>query len=233
MNHWARLAATGAVLARDAALWRPRPFAVDVPPWTARMPRAAAWLAGLSDAVVDAIEAADRLPAEAPSELLALEAELAQIVASSIDRTLAAPSETVAGESGWRIPARKRAQIAAFAEALGPAPARQPDGAARVVDWCAGKAHLGRTIAARWGQPVTALEREEGYREEAEALAARAGVKLGFVAIDVLADEPRLRTALGAGVTAVALHACGGLGLRLLRLAANEGVSAVALAPCC
>lgn len=229
MTHAARLAATGAVLARDAELWRPRPFAVDPPPWAARMARGAAWLAGLSDGAVDSIEAADRLPPEAPSELLALEGELADLAARSVDRTASAPRGTVAGESGWRIPARKRAQIAAFAEALGAA----PDGAERVVDWCAGKAHLGRTLAARWGQPVTALECEAGYRDEAEALAARAGVTLGFVAVDVLAEDPRLGAALGAGVTAVALHACGGLGLRLLRLAASDGASAVALAPCC
>ena len=122
-----------------------------------------------------------------------------------------------------QVPGRKQAQILAFAEAVGEI--RRP-----MLEWCAGKGHLGRLLAWRQAQPVTSLEWAPDLVQAGEGLAQRRGLAQRFVCADALA--PHAARYL-AGRHAVALHACGDLHLAMLRGAVAQGCPALDLAPCC
>ncbi len=121
------------------------------------------------------------------------------------------------------VPGRKQAQIRAFSGALGAV--RHP-----LLEWCAGKGHLGRLLAWRHAVPVTSLEVDQKLVEAGQALARRAGLPQAFIRANVLG--PGAASHL-AGRHAVALHACGDLHLGLLAGALAQGAPALDLAPCC
>lgn len=118
---------------------------------------------------------------------------------------------------------RKWEQVLAFA---GLVPTRQA-----IVEWCSGKGHLGRLLAAEGALRVDSLEREAALCRSGETLAQRAGVKMRFHERDVLRDP--LYDVLHADSHCVALHACGELHMRLLQQVVARGAQAVSLAPCC
>jgi hypothetical protein len=122
----------------------------------------------------------------------------------------------------WEIPGRKRQQIEAFASA-------SQCGAGSVIDWCGGKGHLGRLLAAQWQVPVHTLEIDAALCAEGAALANRQRLSHEFLNINALtaADWPK------RGQHAVALHACGDLHRRLIAQGANVGVARFDVAPCC
>jgi hypothetical protein len=123
------------------------------------------------------------------------------------------------------IPGRKQAQIEAYADALG-----QPR--APLLEWCAGKGHLGRLLAHRWHWPVASLEIDATLCEAGEDLARHAHVDCmqHFIRADALARESARHI---HGRHAVALHACGDLHTRLIADAAAQASPAIDLAPCC
>ncbi len=207
-----------------AALWRPAPFHQPRPPWCARFPGLATRLLALDDAETERlagdnhalIDLASRaLGAAFPS--LALLHKLIELPAS--------PAAPAAAESRltWRTPGRKQAEIEAFAEAM-------THGGEPILEWCAGKGHLGRLLGGRRKVPVLSLERDAALCVAGAELAARAGIDQRFLAIDVLGEAatPHL-----PGRHAVALHACGELHLALLRGAVAAASPALDLAPCC
>ncbi|MEZ5573931.1 MAG: methyltransferase [Halioglobus sp.] len=121
------------------------------------------------------------------------------------------------------IGGRKWAQVIAFAALV---PAQQP-----IVEWCSGKGHLGRVLAANGATQVNSLEREAALCRSGEALANRAGVAMTFHQRDVLRDA--LDGLLRADSHCVALHACGELHMHLLQqVVAHRGL-AISVAPCC
>ena len=109
--------------------------------------------------------------------------------------------------------------IDAFAAAVGEV--RQP-----LLEWCAGKGHLGRLLGARWGVPVHSLELDAALCAEGQRLAGRLHLRQDFMAGDALA--PRA-LAGSAGRHAVALHACGDLHRRLVAGAGEAGLPALDL----
>ncbi len=124
------------------------------------------------------------------------------------------------------VPGRKWDQVTAFCSAVG----RGPEG--KVVDWCAGKAHLGRALAFQWEHAdVLALERNPALARAAADLALRDGLTLRAETCDVMGSG--VRDQLTGAAHAVALHACGALHRRLLEMSVASGVSAVSCAPCC
>ncbi len=194
--------ALGAFLARHAHVWRPRPFCELPVPWEADHPDVAAFVdgAGPEPAVWRAWEAQTRRLAAMP-----------------------AFPPAVRLDPRWTrgLPGRKAMQIAGFAAACPAAPA--------LVDWCAGKGHLGRTLARLSGATLTALEWDAALCRAGQALCDAAGVPARFVCADAL--RPEAAEVLEGFV--VALHACGDLHAALLRAAVARGVAGLALAPCC
>ncbi|MEH6549756.1 MAG: methyltransferase [Pseudomonadales bacterium] len=120
------------------------------------------------------------------------------------------------------IPGRKWAQIQAFA-------AHVP-GSQHILEWCAGKGHLGRVLAAR-AKSVTSLEWQPDLCVQGGALARRAQVEMDFSAVDVL--SPAASEWVQSQSHAVALHACGQLHTRLLSHVVNNEAAGVTLSPCC
>jgi len=233
-----RLAALTDLLRARRPLWETRPFAEGRPAWARDHPDIETFVRGLRDEDVDRLEehadlgAVPGVPAVmvAWSEAVARLTQVPDARAERIPAGLARASARL-GEPRLRarVPGRKWRQLEAFVHATLAAP--WPEGAARVVDWCAGKGHLGRTLGACVARPVTLVERDAGARHDAETLARKAGVLLDFVELDVHA--PSAASVLGPDVAVVALHACGGLLNALLEGATRAGAGALAAAPCC
>jgi hypothetical protein len=208
------------VLAAHEDLWRPAPFHHPRPPWCARHPTLAATLLALEDAQVEVLAGDNHaligLLAGPVPELDALHGLIR--MPGQDGARMEAPPRLLA-----HVPGRKQAQITAFAAAVGQV-------AHPVLEWCAGKGHLGRLLAWSQPHPVTSLELDPDLVTAGEVLARRTGLSQDFVCADALAalSAPYL-----AGRHAVALHACGDLHLALLRGAVAQGVPALDLAPCC
>ncbi len=122
------------------------------------------------------------------------------------------------------IPGRKWQQINAFAGCL-------PQGPEPVLEWCAGKGHLGRLLATCDRRPVTSLEWQESLCREGEELARRCGAGMHFVHCDAFA--PEAGAWVRSGEHAVALHACGDLHVALMRHWVRNRGGRLSLSPCC
>ncbi|MCB9765823.1 MAG: methyltransferase [Alphaproteobacteria bacterium] len=221
----AQSGALSAWLHAHRRVWASRPFREQPARWEADVPEVSAWLRALDDDALTALEADPHRADDAPAPWQAW-ARRARALTEVPD--LAGPALEALDDPGLqrRVPARKWAQVRAFA-AL--AAARLPEG--EVVDWCAGKGHLGRVLATATGRPARMLERDPDLCAAGQARAAAEGAPCSVRLGDVL--DPAIQEELRPGRSAVALHACGTLHETLLREAAARGVDAVAVAPCC
>ncbi|WP_254275031.1 methyltransferase [Halomonas sp. 3H] len=206
-------------LAEWQPLWRPLPFQHAPVPWAEAHPRLHAALLALDDAGLSRLQAdpfdasplAPWLPVDALAELVALPRLSPDAV------SLPEPWSQHVGGRKWQ-------QIEAFLPRLRLAPGET------LMEWCAGKGHLARSLARWHGVEVTALEWQPALCEQGRELAARQDAAVRMAVQDVMDEDaagwlsPRTHVA--------ALHACGDLHVRLLELAAAAG-SAVTLAPCC
>lgn len=221
MNHRERFLELQAALKAHEALWRPSPFYMRRPPWCEAWPALAEAALALGD------EALERFVAD-PDACRAWLAPLLPVATRLGELCDLAPlPQRALPPSGrhfdWHIPGRKREQIEAFA-AHGAAP-RAP-----LLEWCAGKGHLGRRLALSDGLPVSSLEIDPALCADAEHLATRAGVAQTVLCADALAPDSRGHV---RGRAVLALHACGELHRSLVRSAAGDGASAYRIAPCC
>jgi len=218
--HARRRAALERWLLELATIWRPSPFCEARPAWCRSQPALAAALLALDEPMLAALSADDDAARAFLIPYLPALAELPSLLALPHHALAPAPL----GRAAWDfIPGRKAAQIDAFAAAVG-AP-RGP-----LVEWCAGKGHLGRRFLMAWGGEAKALERNRELCRAGEALSLRAGLRQHFTVADVLAPDA---AASLAGAHAIALHACGDLHRRLIELAGPAGVRALDVAPCC
>lgn len=122
------------------------------------------------------------------------------------------------------IPGRKWQQIQAFAATL-PADSRP------LLEWCAGKGHLGRLLAAADTRQVTSLEWNGALCDAGREEAKRAKTGMHFVEAD--AFNPGSAQWLPQGGQAVALHACGDLHTTLMRHWVKSDCQRLTLSPCC
>jgi len=217
-----RFQALDGFLLDHQALWRPKPFTVLELPWEHAHPELATWLRNRSLADADA---AHNTPEQldAPAPFPALAATAAKL--SAVGELPATPLGKLPNQLTVDVPGRKWQQIEAFASRLDFAAAPQ-----QWLDWCAGKGHLGRLLA-RDGKPLLSLEFDKALVEDGQRLSERLQLHARHRQQDVLA--PDAHEHLQAGHTAVALHACGNLHVRLLQLASARGCRQLAVAPCC
>lgn len=208
----------GGLLDAHAGLWRPAPFHVPRPAWRESHPDYAAHLLALADGEVEALAGDNRALIALAGRFVPELLELLELI--DLPR-LEGPPDALEERATRYVPGRKQAQIGAFAAGMGAV--EHP-----VLEWCAGKGHLGRHLARRWRRPVTSLEWNGDLCAEGERLAR--GLEQAFVQADALAPAS---AGLIAGRHALALHACGDLHLALLRGVAEQGAPALDLAPCC
>ena len=210
------------VLSRYAELWREQAFCHPVLSWESRWPRLSAALRGLTQAQIDRL-AND--PSASHQFFTALEPELYWPAPDMAGVDAVACSLSVAPYQRRDIPGRKYAQIAAFVE-------RVRDQQLPFLEWCAGKSHLGRLLSHCFnGRAVTATEIDPVLVREARRLAERETAPLSSNQIDVM--EVDVTQYLQRPCHAVALHACGDLHLRLMRLVSEYRIPAADIAPCC
>ncbi len=215
-----RQRALDAVLQSAQALWHPQPFREIRPQWTIEQPDLAAELFALDDGAVESLNHDGRAASAWLVKYFPAMAELAAL--SEIAAHPAAPRVEHGSRWAWEIPGRKQSQIEAFAAAARPADLP-------VLDWCAGKGHLGRLLALQWGQEVTSLEIDPILCEAGEQLAAKGRVRQKFSCKNALT----VTNAFAPGQHAVALHACGDLHRSLITGGAEAGVARFDIAPCC
>ncbi len=100
-----------------------------------------------------------------------------------------------------------------------------------VLEWCAGKGHLGRILAHRFAVPVTSVEWQQQLCDEGRRQAKKYKLPQQFVCADVL-QQPQ-DTLLQSQQQIVALHACGQLHITMLQQAVQAGCEQLLLVPCC
>lgn len=209
LNHW---------LSRHRLFWEASPFTRE-PAWLDEYPDLLPRLERISDVRVDAFQdrpaglaalLADRLPGLSERESLI-----------RLSR-LQGPDSVLPEARAMDMPERKRRQAGAFTGAI--RPLSQP-----LLDWCCGKGHLARTLAAHGDMDVLGWERQPALVADGNRLARRAALPVTIQERDVL------ETTLGteAGRHAVALHACGDLHRRLLRDGSAVRLPRLSLSPCC
>jgi len=217
-----RFQALDGFLLEHQTLWRPKPFTALELPWERAHPELAAWLRSRSLDDADAVHnAPEQLDAPAPfPELAATAARL-----TAVGELPATPIGKLPNLLTVDVPGRKWQQIEAFASRLS---FTQPP--QQWLDWCAGKGHLGRLLA-RDGKPLLSLEFDPALVENGQRLSDRLRLRAQHHQQDVLAADAHQH--LQASHTAVALHACGDLHVRLMQLASASGCRQLAIAPCC
>jgi hypothetical protein len=171
-----------------------------------------------------------RLPWEAgfpalAARLRALDCERAETLAEDDAALVALLSADLAElPEAIGVPGRKWLQVQAFAACV-------PSRPGPLLEWCAGKAHLGRLLARLQQRTVHALEWSGELIASGAALAQRERLPVQFHCIDAL--QPAAGELLRRDGDVVALHACGDLHLQLLRHCAQRRPQVLVLAPCC
>ncbi len=203
------------LLAANSELWRCEPFKTT-PAWVNDRPKLTLHLAQLDTGAVRDAQASD-------TDLLAclagaLPDQCQQIASLCQLPAFPAPLETP--KPGSHIPGRKWQQIIHFGAAL-----KHCD--ATLLEWCAGKSHLGRWLSQCYGCTVTALERDTALIANAQSLTPA----VEFKECDVL--SPHTLQYLSRSQHVVALHACGGLHRKLLQDANDCSLARITWSPCC
>ena len=252
------------LLEKSAALWQVRAFEVNALPWAQDFPQLAEAVWALADDELDGLDAEQSLLVKTLSpalnrDLRALgqDWDLSLLTAAIADITITDTTKVdKAQDSGLsfddeahfsaHIKGRKWQQITAFVQHL-------PQLNLPVLEWCAGKGHLGRLIAKARGAEVVSLEWQAPLCEAGQSFADKWQLSQTFICADAFAigaehraiatvetpvehpsaANPLTTHPLTAQQQAVALHACGDLHVRLLTLAAEVGTQALAISPCC
>lgn len=210
------------VLIAHAALWQPVPFHAPTPAWSTFNPALYNALLQLNDAQAarleqDAQQLQDWLAPHVPD-------------IGALTPLTALPASTGHGVRRWPvgfewdIPGRKWSQITAFSAQFKPV-------TPHLVDWCAGKGHLSRSLAFQHGAQVTGLEWNQHLCEAGTLLAGKHRNNVTLTRQDVM-DDDVIRHIHG-DTHCVALHACGKLHLRLLDIAVQRRAPALCFSPCC
>nr|WP_301003729.1 methyltransferase [Arsukibacterium sp.] len=204
------------------AYWQLVPFAWQQLPW--HNPALEQKLLSLPEHALAAIDQSPALQQQHFAEHFAGLGQLEQYLSAAAAELPATELKPVPFWLANGIGGRKLAQIAAFAKQL--PPSQLP-----LLEWCAGKGHLGRLLAWQFNRSVTSIEWQQQLCVDGSALATQFHLPQRFVHADVL-------TAAGSAVLApqqqvLALHACGQLHIQLLQQAVAAGCQQLNVVPCC
>ncbi|WP_299806695.1 methyltransferase [uncultured Shewanella sp.] len=240
LNAAAKLKQIDALLTNSQALWRCRSFECEQLPWIQAFPKLADAVWQLSDDSLETIDACQKrlnaalLPALAadlqgqgvqwPLALFEQSAVGSKALGIVTEKT---PEAVLAAEDephfSAHIKGRKWQQINAFV-------AKLPHDNTPVLEWCAGKGHLGRLIAKAHHREVVSLEWQQTLCEAGEQFAAKWQLPQTFICADAFAGQSEQ---LHTEQLAVALHACGDLHVKLLQHASEAGTKQLVISPCC
>ena len=122
------------------------------------------------------------------------------------------------------IKGRKLAQLQDFVAAI-------DETNSAVLEWCAGKGHLGRMLAYHGAPEVNSIELQADLCRQGEQSAKRQGLNLHFHCADVLSDD--IGHHFADNRHGVALHACGQLHRVFMQQAVANDMPKLSLSPCC
>lgn len=230
MDHALRLCRLGGFLAEHRAFWQPSAFVDPELDWQRSQPALWHYLQSLTDADVASLEAdPDQLARQLSPWIDGLATASAWISVPRLESAEGLAGVPVLDRLGTGVPGRKWQQIQCFAARVPSAPGDIHK--APLLEWCAGKGHLGRWLAAIRDQRVVGLEWDKALCEAGNELSVQRRVECHLAFQDVLAPEAADWIARSGQV--VALHACGELHERLLVLACNQRTPLLSLSPCC
>lgn len=206
------------LLHRTRQYWQCTAFDFDQLPW----PELEQALAALSDQQVAELDSEQHLlyqffsPYIAEVNNLAALCELPQTIATRIEY----PFWISNGIKG-----RKFTQLQDFVGALG------EESNLPVLEWCAGKGHLGRMLAFNRAPSVHSIELQQLLCEQGQQSAQQQGLAMRFSQADVLKDD--VAKYFQQTQHAVALHACGALHQAFMSNAVSAQTEKISLSPCC
>lgn len=222
MTHQSRFKRLDQLLAHHAQWWQLQAFHVRDFPWPDESLKQSLW--ALSDEQVQTLEQDSKRLASWLSEWIPAAEELQQLSAFA---PLPTRDIEIPERVDYQIPGRKWQQIYQFLRS-------KPQSKQQVLEWCSGKGHLGRVVAAVDGSEVTSLEWQARLCDAGDALARRLerlALKQHFHCVDAFsaqaADYVQPQGEL------VALHACGDLHTTAMKHWAEKGGQQLALSPCC
>ncbi|MGI2259859.1 methyltransferase [Shewanella sp. GXUN23E] len=243
------------VLSELSPLWRLRTFDCQTLIWQQKFPHLASCVTALAADELDAIDTdTSRLLATLlpplhrdlaaqgwdAAQLDELQSLLAICLPDGESPRPLALSEAELPHFSAHIKGRKWQQIAAFVGSLPvvaderarsmQSTAGQRDEPAALLEWCAGKGHLGRLISKTSGQPVISLEWQQPLCDAGEQFARHWQLPQRFICADAF-NVPG--SVFGGIAQAVALHACGDLHVTLLKQGTAAGIPAISISPCC
>lgn len=211
-------------LIKHRPIWQPAPFTELWPAWIEDYPQLARWVTGLTD---DECAELDEEP-ETLARIASRYAPELSLYASLTDCPNLAPDDsdvlaaTLPETRATDMPGRKREQAGAFAAAL--KPLQQP-----ILDWCCGKGHLARTLAAQSQNDVAGYEWNPALVNDGNRLARRFADAVQISCQDVMARG----LVVPANAHGVALHACGALHRQFLKRGVAADMPRLSFSPCC
>ena len=118
----------------------------------------------------------------------------------------------------------------------------EPENTRHILEWCAGKGHLGRLISYQQQESseetilknhyqITSLEWQQKLCRQGEQEAHKWQLQQSFVHGD--AFDQQAGELIQTNTHAVALHACGDLHCQLIHHASNRQAKSLLIAPCC
>ena len=230
------------LLCASRPLWQNRSFECAQLPWSEAFPALAETVWQLADIELDEIDACqsrlnELLLPSLRKDLLAAGKDwnLSLLLPNSLtaaDTEVNTSTDTATeplldfgdmAHFSAHIKGRKWHQITAFS-------AKIPASNLPVLEWCAGKGHLGRLIAKLNQRSVTSLEWQQNLCDAGQQFADKWQLPQRFICADAFdAQQQQLKKEQ----LAVALHACGDLHVTLLKHARQAGTKQLVISPCC
>ena len=220
-----RFTRLGQLLSEHQALWQPRAFKGEQLPWRERYPALAQQLLATPYAQVEAVQGDDSALTQLLQPHLPFVEELHALASLPAWPERALPGFDPHFNTG--IPGRKWEQLQAFVASVPTEESVQTP----FLEWCAGKAHLGRCLHQLHRRPVTSLEWDAALVSRGQALSRQRQMAVELHQVDVLNDA--VVDYLQPDQHAVALHACGPLHQQLLARGIERQVAQLSVAPCC
>ena len=217
MNYDAHFLALDQLLSRTQCYWQLVAFDHSYIPW----PELASPLHALSD---DDVAELDRCPNKLQQWLAQYLPDVAQL--ASLELLPSLDNQDVVWpfwlENG--IKGRKIAQLKSFVSAV-------DEQQLPVLEWCAGKGHLGRMLAYSGAPAVQSVELQPHLCEQGKHLAEKYQLNIQFDQLDVLSKQAA--HFVKGQQHGVALHACGALHQQLMQLSVAKHTQKLTLSPCC
>ena len=211
------------LLQRHTPLWKPSAFTQLSHNQLEQYPDIAAWLETLSDREIDALQTSDTALLESAQAYFVDAARIMELISLPQLRDVQKNFPRF-----WEkdIPGRKVAQIECFSSAI--MPLTSP-----MTEWCCGKFHLGRLLSEQANQSALGLEIDTQLVSQANLLTQKRQLdgKARVVQCDVLGEDVHHR--LSREQHQLALHACGGLHVSMLKHSVEKKSARVSLSPCC